>query len=173
MQGGGTYRLKACDVLFNEHRVVKGKLAQFEPALWPGSPPDAYARALGSLVRVLEAELPPHFAKEEEALFPVMEAVAGPAFPPVEIMKEEHRFLIGHFAGVQDAAAALAAAPGAAEARARAQGHLVPLVATLQDHIVKEDDMLLVMASDQLEAAHDRKIMRVFDEIDREGRRWG
>ena len=172
MEQGITYRLKACGVLADEHRVVKRKIAELGPALRTGSPDDAFAKGLSGLVRALEKELPPHFAKEEEALFPVMESVTGRGFPPIEVMKAEHRFLIDHFGGVREASQGLAAHPGAADVRAKAVKHLLPLVSTLEDHIVKEDTMLLVMASDQLEAQHDTKILRVFDEIDREGRRW-
>ena len=168
-----TYRLKACGVLYNEHRTVNAKLAEVEPQLRPGSSAEAFAGGLSALVRTLEQELPPHFAKEEEALFPVMESVTGRGFPPIEVMKAEHAYLVEHFEAVREAAAKLGRSPHAAEARSEAARHLFPLVGTLDQHIVKEDSVLLVMASEQLEATHDSKILRVFDEIDREGRRWG
>jgi hemerythrin-like domain-containing protein len=168
----GNYKLRACDVLFREHATVKAELAKLEPALRAGSAAAAFASASSGLVRVLEKELPPHFAKEEEALFPVMESVTGEGFPPIEVMKAEHRFLIDHFTGLREAAAMMAMHPSGPEARVTALQHLRPLVATLDDHIIKEDSVLLVMAADRLEAPHDAKILRVFDEIDREGRRW-
>jgi iron-sulfur cluster repair protein YtfE (RIC family) len=167
-----SYRLKACGVLYDEHRTVNAGIAQVEGRLRPGSTPDDFAKGLAKLVALLERELPPHFAKEEEALFPVMEAVTGEGFPPIEVMKAEHRFLIDHFQAVREANAKLADSSNAAAARAAAGQHLFPLLGTLDDHIVKEDAVLLVMASERLGANHDAKILRVFDEIDREGRRW-
>jgi len=168
-----TYALKACRVLYDEHRTVQARLAEVEPLLRRGSPPDAFTKGLATMVRVLEKELPPHFAKEEEALFPVMESVTGAGFPPVEVMKAEHRFLIDHFQALREASAKLTAGPRAADAHGEATLHLLPLLATLDDHILKEDSVLLVVACDELGPAHDAKILRVFDEIEREGRRWG
>lgn len=172
MAQGITYRLEACGVLYNEHRTVNARLAELEPQLRPGGSAEAFAKGLGALVRVLEQELPPHFAKEEEALFPVMESVTGRGFPPIEVMKAEHSYLVEHFQAVRDASVKLAASPNASDARSEAVRHLFPLLGTLDQHIVKEDSVLLVMASEQLDAPHDAKIMRVFDEIDREGRHW-
>jgi iron-sulfur cluster repair protein YtfE (RIC family) len=172
MARGITYQLKACSVLYDEHRTVQAGLSEIEPLLRPGGPAEGFAKGLGTLVRLLEKELPPHFAKEEEALFPVMESVTGRGFPPIEVMKAEHAFLIEHFQVVRDAALKLAVSPSARDARDGAARHLNPLIATLNDHIAKEDGVLLVMASDQLNASHDSKILRVFDEIGREGRRW-
>jgi iron-sulfur cluster repair protein YtfE (RIC family) len=168
-----TYRLKACGVLYDEHRTVQSRLAKVEPLLRPSSSPEVFAQGLGALLAVLEKELPPHFAKEEEALFPVMESVMGRGFPPIEVMKAEHAFLIEHFQAVRDSSAKLLALAGARDPRLEALKHLTPLLQTLEDHILKEDSVLLVMAADQLEPSHDSKILRVFDEIDREGRRWG
>jgi hemerythrin-like domain-containing protein len=167
-----TYRLEACGVLYDEHRWVQSRLAEVEPLLRPSSSAEVFAEGLGALLAVLEKELPPHFAKEEEALFPVMESVVGDSFPPIEVMKAEHAFLIDHFQAVRDASAKLGALPGARDPRLEALKHLIPLRQTLDDHIEKEDAVLLVMASDQLLPSHDSKILRVFDEIDREGRRW-
>jgi iron-sulfur cluster repair protein YtfE (RIC family) len=172
MQMHNGYRLKACEVLYNEHRAVNAGIAVAEPQLRPGTPDDAFARSLAHLVALLGKELPPHFAKEEEALFPVMESVTGQGFPPIEVMKAEHKFLIEHFEAVRKASTELVLSSNSAAARSAAARHVSPLIGTLEDHIVKEDSMLLVMASDQLEGAHDAKILRVFDEIDREGRRW-
>ncbi len=167
------YRLKACDVLFNEHRAVNAKLAELQPHLGPSVPAPAFAKALSGLVRALEQELPPHFAKEEEGLFPVIESVTGAGFRPVEVMKAEHRYLIETFGALRAASAELEVAAGASEPREVALKGVVPLVDTLEAHIVKEDSVLLVMASEQLEPSHDSKILRVYDEIEREGRRWG
>lgn len=168
-----TYRLKACDVLYNEHRTVNAKLAELEPQLRPGVPPGVFAGGLTALVGALEKELPPHFAKEEEGLFPVLESVTGEGFPPVEVMKAEHKYLIEHFEALREAARRLAVGHDLREPRSDALRHLFPLVGTLDQHIIKEDSVLLVMASEQLEPSHDSKILRVYDEIDREGRRWG
>jgi len=167
-----TYRLKACEVLYNEHRTVKAKLAELEPQLRPDVGAPVFAKGLSSLVRALETELPPHFAKEEEGLFPVIESVTGQGFPPVEVMKAEHKYLIEHFEALRGASAKLAVAPEAKDPRSEAARHLFPLVGTLDQHIIKEDTVLLVMASEQLEPSHDNKVLRVYDEIDREGRRW-
>lgn len=167
-----TYRLKACDVLYNEHRTVNAKLAELEPQLRPGVAAPVFAKGLSNLIGALEVELPPHFAKEEEGLFPVIESVTGAGFPPVEVMKAEHKYLIEHFEALRGASAKLSVAPEAKEPRSEAVRHLFPLVGTLDQHIIKEDSVLFVMASDQLESSHDSKILRVYDEIDREGRRW-
>jgi iron-sulfur cluster repair protein YtfE (RIC family) len=167
-----TYRLKACDVLYNEHRTVNAKLTELQPQLGPAVAAAAFAKGLLSLIRALEKELPPHFAKEEEGLFPVLETVTGQGFPPVEVMKAEHRYLIETFGTLRGASAKLTVSPEAREARADALKGVVPLVDTLEQHIVKEDSILLVMASEQIEPSHDSRILRVYDEIDREGRRW-
>lgn len=167
------YELKACDVLFDEHRIVNARLAELEPQLRPGVAAGVFAKGLSTLVRTLETELPPHFAKEEEGLFPVIESVTGTGFPPIEVMKAEHKYLIEHFEALRGASAKLTTSPEAKEPRSEAVKHLFPLVGTLDQHIIKEDSVLLVMASEQLDASHDGKILRIYDEIAREGRRWG
>ena len=165
-------RLESCGVLYREHRAVQEQIAHVEASTRAESPDEAFLKGLRKLVNVLEHELPPHFAKEEEALFPVMEAVAGRGFPPIEVMKAEHRFLLDHFHALREASSRMAASPRAVGVRGDAAVHIGPLLYTLEDHILKEDTVLLVMAAEQLAEADDSKILRVFDEIDREGRRW-
>lgn len=166
------YRLKACGVLYQEHRTVNAKLAELAQTLLRSDPPEGFAKGLGALVRFLDGELPPHFAKEEEALFPVLESVTGQGFPPVEVMKAEHAFLIEHFTALRDAAGQLERSPAAQGPRSQALAHLFPLAGTLDQHIVKEDTVLFVMACDKLDEPDDKKMLRIFDEIDRARPRW-
>lgn len=166
------YPLKACVVLYNDHRAVQKLLSAHGPALSPAARPEEFQSSLGTVLDGLMRELPPHFAKEEEGLFPVLESVTGHPFPPVEVMREEHKVLQDHVAALRESRDRLSATPGHADARAVALKHAPALIDTLNAHIEKEDGVLLHIASDQLTEAHDAKMMRVYDEVDRTGRRW-
>lgn len=169
---GDPYPLKACVLLYNDHRAVQSLLSAHEAALTATAKPDAFVSGLGTVVEGLMRELPPHFAKEEEGLFPVLESVTGHPFPPVEVMREEHKVLQDHVAALRDAREKLAATPGHSDARLVALKHAPALIDALNGHIEKEDGVLLHIASDQLTQAHDSKMMRVYEQVDREGRKW-
>jgi hemerythrin-like domain-containing protein len=170
--GADLFPLKACVVLYNDHRAVQRLLRANESSLVAAARPADFAQRLGNVIDGLMAELPRHFAKEEEGLFPVLESVTGHPFPPIEVMREEHRVLQEHMAALCEARDRLAAAPGNGDARAVALRHGPALIATLDGHIEKEDGVLLHIASDELSQAHDAKVMRVFEQVEREGRKW-
>ncbi len=170
--GADLYARRACVVLYDEHRKVQRLLNMHAPVLVMEARPEDFAGGLTAVLDGLFRELPGHFAKEEEGLFPVLESVMGKPFPPVEVMKEEHRVVRDHLTALHDARERLAKNPTHAEGRAAALRHAPALMDTLNGHIEKEDQVLLHIAGERLTEAHDQKVLRVYDEVDRTGRKW-
>ncbi|HSM74258.1 MAG TPA: hemerythrin domain-containing protein [Desulfobacterales bacterium] len=108
-----------------------------------------------------------HHGKEEEFLFPALEAAGVPREGgPIGVMLSEHeqgRQLVaqlrGFVAGYQ---------PGDQRAGAGIQRIVREYVDLLNQHIAKEDNVLFPMADDRLEARQDAVLFEAFEQLERE-----
>lgn len=128
----------------HDHRRSDEGFAALEAALLTGSV-DA---ALGAW-ETLQAELQHHFLIEEEALFPAFEAATGMSSGPTEAMRLEH-------AQIRELFALLAAAIEAEETES-VRDLLETLLVMLQQHNMKEENVLYplcdqALATEQREA---------------------
>jgi hemerythrin-like domain-containing protein len=152
-------RISAVSVLSGEHRVILQVLAVVEAM--------AHASALTRQIATTDAREALeilrlfadrcHHGKEEDILFPALEALV-PGFGPTQVMRAEHvdgRALIrGIGAAIDscDAAAFTTAALGYVE--------------LLRAHIEKEDEILFRMAQDMLSPEQDAALLDEFRRIE-------
>ena len=127
------------ELLIAQHQEVLARLATVEASLMNNDATD-----FAEFARFLETDVGPHFALEEQALFPVLVRHLGADHGPLAVMYAEH-------ASFRRLLAALGAAVQAGDAAAQAV-HAVELVELLRAHIAKEDHVLFPMAGRILNA---------------------
>jgi iron-sulfur cluster repair protein YtfE (RIC family) len=176
------------DRLLQEHEAIIREVAKLRVALATLGSEGAAALprvlpALRAAVGWLDHELPAHARREDEALFPVLERELGESGGPTEVMRAEHRAIhaqaermratlrelneVQHPALVRagEAIKQLAAAgDDAAALRASTSG----IIALLDEHFAKEEDILFPMAREFLTPQALEEIARRIDELDRE-----
>jgi len=178
------------DRLLEEHRTIMREVAKLRRAILAldaeGAP--ALPRVLPAIRQAmtwLGVELLGHARREDEALFPALDRELGDPAGPTEVMRIEHHAIhesaerlrstlrelndVQHPALVRAEARleGLAAAgddPGALRATAR------EMIALLDDHFMKEEDILFPLARDVLSREALDRIARRMDEIDAETR---
>ena len=172
--------------LLEEHRVILGKFEDLRRAVaelgrrGDEALPDV-KHALEALSEMMNGELLAHARREDEALFPALEAAFGGVGGPTEVMREEHRAIHGqaerfrrtlhelneveHPAIVAAGARlrTLTAASGSA-ADLRAIGATILELVDL--HFGKEEDILFPMARDVLSPEALRAVARKMEALD-------
>jgi hemerythrin-like domain-containing protein len=167
LQVRGGKNLKATDTLMTEHRAIERMLAVLETAaqrLDAGERPrpDLFRDAV-DFVRNFADRC--HHGKEEDNLFPRMEARGVPRNGgPLGMMLMEHdqgRAHVGAIAGAIDAyESGDQAAAGVIAENARGYAQL------LRQHIMKEDNVLFPMADGVLSPDDQRELAHPFDEVE-------
>jgi len=108
-----------------------------------------------------------HHGKEEEFLFPALEAAGVPREGgPIGVMLKEHeqgRVLVSRLKG---ALAALQS--GAVSNEAGVQAIVGEYVTLLSQHIVKENTVLFPMADEKLDANSDIELIEAFERLEKE-----
>jgi hemerythrin-like domain-containing protein len=158
------------DRLLAEHRTIMARIDDLRRALadlerrGEAALPDALS-ALETVSAMMGTELPAHARREDEALFPALEAVIGAGFGPTAVMREEHRAIharaelfrrtlhelnqVEHpaiVAGGERLRALATGGSGAEELRSAAE----PVIELLDLHFAKEEDILFPMAREVL-----------------------
>jgi len=157
------------EILSQEHRVIEQVLDSLEKIA-------SAARAAGRLdgeragqalevLRTFADRI--HHGKEEDRLFPRMEARGLPRHVgPIAVMLEDHRYGRSLIRQMGDALADVQAGKGAATALfANAAG---AYVAMLRDHIAKEDGVLFPLAESVLDETGRRELQAEFERFHRE-----
>lgn len=157
------------DILMGEHRVIEQVLdcleqiavqAQTGATLDAPSARDAIAFFRGFADRC-------HHGKEEEKLFPAMEAKGFPhETGPLAVMRAEHDEGRAQVRAMDSALGGVAQGqPEALEAFAR---HAHAFIALLRQHIHKEDHCLFAMADNAFSDADRQRLMREFGQVEQE-----
>ena len=106
-----------------------------------------------------------HHGKEEEHLFPALEAAGVPREGgPIGVLLEEHRRGRALIASMTEAAAALKAGKPGAAGRFAASAR--DYIALLTEHIRKENEVLFRLAGARLNPRQDRAILKAFDRLE-------
>ncbi len=150
--------LDALQELTQEHEAVLSNLAALQQVLgiMQSGPPQVDAGALDTaenVVRSLQTELAVHLRKEEEILFPPLEAYLGREQGPIGVMLREHEDLRRIMQRLADALSLLRADAGPASPQDAVQEVLQwgeGLISLLRQHIGKEDQCLFPMAAAHL-----------------------
>lgn len=137
---------RPCAVLKQEHQVILRVLDALEGLI--SSPPDDAPLAVEPLTDCIEffrlyADAC-HHAKEEDLLFPVLEARGVPKDGgPIGVMLEEHRIARGLVAQMAEELERFGHSPEAASSAFRATAR--DYLSLLRQHIFKEDHVLFEM----------------------------
>jgi hemerythrin-like domain-containing protein len=148
-------RIRATSILSGEHRVILQVLTALERmaalAMTNQAIPVAHARQALEVLRNFADHC--HHGKEEDILFPALEAIQ-PGFGPSQVMRAEHVIGRAHIAAMGRAVEA-----GDAAAFAREANGYVEL---LRQHIAKEDDILFRLADQMLSPAEDAALLDAY-----------
>lgn len=173
------------DRLLEEHRTIMAEVAPLRAAvqsLATGGD-DALAGALPALRRVAEmmaTDLLAHARREDEALFPAIEAILGAEGTPTAVMREEHREIhanasrfratlkelneVEHPALVAESAKLRDLVAGSGSARAlRETG--AEVIRLLDEHFAKEEEVLFPMARQMLSAADLTRVALLMEDL--------
>jgi iron-sulfur cluster repair protein YtfE (RIC family) len=139
------------DFLGSDHRACDDLFASAEAAVaqknWD-SARDLFARFQAAMAR--------HLAMEEDVLFPAFEARTGNSMGPTEVMRMEHAQMRGL---LQEMASAVAAGD-----QGRALGLSETLNMLMQQHNLKEENMLYPM-SDRLLDSERNGLIRAMEAV--------
>lgn len=159
------------EYLLNEHRAIMAQIADLRKAVadlavrGDAALPDVIP-VLNRIGQLMETTLALHAKKEDDVLFPALEAVIGAEGGPTSIMREEHKEIHGQgellrqtlhelhevehpqIEAGKEKLKALAATGGSAESiRANAE----EIIRLLDMHFAKEEQILFPMAENVLD----------------------
>ncbi len=157
------FRRHVCRTLHEDHVATLALLERLETLLGrhaPGQPADAakpeISRLLKELIRGLDAEIRPHFAFEEESLFPLL-AEAGDR-EMGDYLAEEHALILPSAERVVALARKALAAGFSAEDWAAFHASAALLSEHLASHAQKEEGGLLPALDDLLDEETDGRL---------------
>ena len=172
--------------LLQEHRDIMSQVADLRRAVTDLSArgeaalPEALPvfRRIG---RMMETQLAQHARKEDEALFPALEAIIGAEDGPTAVMRQEHKSIHGRgellrrtlhelnevehpliVAGGETMRSLTASGGTADSLRANAQ----EIIELLDMHFVKEEQILFPMAQNMLDEGQMEEIGKQMEAID-------
>ena len=164
--------MNAIDQLLREHAEFRGEMQRLSAAISGPEGGAAWADALGRMRKfgeMMAGKLARHAAKEDQVLFPALEAKLGTTFPPAEVMRGEHREIHARGAQLRQTLAELAEVDhpaihaggealrrmAAGDGRGPAAQRLAAeqILALLESHFEKEEEILFPMARQILEPA--------------------
>jgi hemerythrin-like domain-containing protein len=157
------------DLLSHDHRVIERVLTALETAagrLREGAAvPPAFFLGVADLIKGFADGC--HHRKEEEHLFPAMEEAGFPrSGGPIGVMLAEHDDGRRYTAGLRKAAERLAG--GDASAAAAVVENAEAYAGLLRQHILKEDNVLFVMAKRALSPEKLDELTAAFEQVERE-----
>ncbi len=159
--------MNATQVLRDEHEGILAMLAVVEAAALrvragKNAPPQLFTDAVGFFRNFADRC---HHAKEEDELFPRMEARGIPKEGgPIGVMLAEHEQGRAYIRGMSDAAERFAR--GDAAAVAALTQNALDYVALLRAHIAKENGILFEMADQVLSDAEQSQLYAAFEQIE-------
>jgi iron-sulfur cluster repair protein YtfE (RIC family) len=141
-------RRHVCRALHEDHTATISLLARLETLIGshrPNQPPptgdSATVRLLKDLIAAVDTEIAPHFAFEEESVFPLL-AEAGDGEMQTHLV-EEHRTILPLARRLAEIAKGARSAGIAAEAWAQFHATAAELIERLASHVQKEEMGLL------------------------------
>jgi hemerythrin-like domain-containing protein len=156
--------MRTTEILMSEHRVIEQVLACLDEvaddAHAKGAIDVASARDIVSFLKTFADRC--HHMKEEDRLFPAMEACGLPREAgPTAVMRQEHEMGRGHVRAMD--AAITAFEHGDANAAGRYAYEARSFIELLREHIAKEDQVLFPMADRMLPSGVQDDLLRGFE----------
>lgn len=161
---------KPTDILREEHENVLQKLDEFERIMRRLDEKAAISEELRKLASFFNTDFWLHFAKEEEALFPVIESFIPREGGPTGVMLIEHEDLRATNDRIQEAVRRYLNVLNNSEEKDIIQEHVSHFIGLLREHIHKEDNILFRMADMHLDGTQGERIIQLFDEIEARSR---
>lgn len=161
--------MKSTDELMDEHRGIEVMLDVLDAVarkVATGKPADlGHLDGMMEFLSVFADKC--HHGKEEEFLFPSLEAAGVPnEGGPIGVMLSEHRKGRECIAGMKQGVAALKS--GEKKGSALFADNAAAYTELLRQHIQKEDTVLFVMAGRCLSDAQDEELFREFEKLEEE-----
>lgn len=158
------------DVLLQEHGIIMERIADLrrvvrDPETRGGDVADEALSVFRSVGEMTATTLHLHARKEDEALFPALEAVFGSEMGPTAVMRQEHQAI---HAQAEFFRRALHAKDGGAAELKEAGSEIIRL---LDAHFGKEEMILFPMARNLLPPEALRRVMERMEEIEADIRR--
>ena len=154
----------ASDILKGEHRVIERMLNVLRKILGKEIPIDTINKCL-DFIKVFTDKC--HHGKEEDILFPALEAKGIPREGgPIGIMLSEHEQGRRYVKAISEAIDLYRRC--VEEARERIYENINSYINLLTQHIQKEDNILFPMANTVLNVEENRKIIEDFEGIEEE-----
>jgi hemerythrin-like domain-containing protein len=149
------FRRRLCRALFEEHQATLSLLARFESLLGRGDAESA-PPLLKELGHAVEGEIGPHFAFEEEEVFPLLAAAGEEEM--AALLLAEHRALLPQALRLEELARLAGDGGFTAETWAEFREVGAALASGLAAHIEKEDRALLPALDDLLDEEEDGRL---------------
>ncbi|MBI5170566.1 MAG: hemerythrin domain-containing protein [Candidatus Eisenbacteria bacterium] len=169
--------------LLSEHQDLMARLEPFRRAVStaPEAADDATLAALREGARIMTTDLIAHAKREDDVFFPALEAAVGGAFGPTTVMRSEHASI---HAGADEFHATLqelnevqhpAIVEGGAKLRRLVEDAADPaalrtlgaqLLALIDDHFAKEEQILFPMSRNLLDESQLAVVAREMEELD-------
>lgn len=155
------------EILSSEHRVIEQVLVCLERLIEESGAAGRLDAQVATDVLEFIREFADrcHHGKEEDQLFPAMEARGfSPQRGPTAVMRSEHDTGRAHVRAMRDAVPA--AATGDASALGLFAEHGRAFVALLSQHIAKEDQILFPMADRAIDAVGQAELLERFQHVE-------
>ncbi|GAX91397.1 hemerythrin [Effusibacillus lacus] len=153
--------------LFDEHPPLRQQMDQMvlkAKQITSGVEQDlgVAIRELAEMEKKFKSELEPHSEREEGGLFPVLGRHIGTQFGPIAVMEYEHGEAKRNLALFEERMGEIGQSP----AREQVQSVVSPLmtaIGILQEHFMKEENVLFPMAEKVLTEEEKEELLKLFD----------
>ena len=166
-------RLRPTDVLKHEHRQIEERLAELSAALealGERGPEPAILDRIEEIASYIDHDMAFHHRKEEEALFPLLSRFLADEELHLDGRVADHedlKIMNGKFKEALDECRDLPAGSGHFTAQ-MLKGYGLYIVHLVLEHLLKEDQILFLVAERYLSDEQEAEIFARFSEIDAE-----
>ena len=166
-------RLRPTDLLKAEHRQIEEQLDMLTGALRELGERGSSAGTLDrieSVARFIDEEMSTHHRKEEEELFPFLHEFLDAEDLHLDGRIADHedlKIMSGKFKDALEDCRRRTEGPGRRFAAQMLRGYGLYIVHLVREHLLKEDEILFLVADRYLSAEQERQIIERFAEIER------
>ena len=169
-------RIKPTDVLKHEHRLIEEQLKQLSAALKQlgerGPDPEVLDR-IEQVASYIDHEMAIHHRKEEEGLFPLLERFLEGEDLHLDGRIADHedlKIMSGKFKDALDDCRRRGRGSAGAFAANMLKGYGLYIVHLVMEHLLKEDQILFLVAERYLSSQQENEILQRFEDIARAAR---